>query len=425
MSKVRVPIANTPTKVVTIESDATIGATFGVNLRYPNGTLVQASDFGAPPSNGGGTQPVVTIWRLILEIPPNVTALANTATAGLYVVTGAGTSATREIQGVMGRTTVSNGDGVAGDPVVDLAVVPNGGDGAFLLFYRDTYGRVVSTTPGDSDDVPEGATNLYFSDERAQDAVVVQTITNGDTTHAPSGDVVFDALALKANIPAGYIDGLPMQWVSGTALTVGSGSAYIPATGNIVPVPSAIAKAGLALAASTWYHVYLFLNAGTPDIEIVTTAPEIYSGTARHKTADSSRRFIGSIKTGGSGAIAKFVQDGALVKYQDQLTAYGASVMTAGTATVATNVSCAGPVPITATTALMNFSNTDAAIPVIANPDCNFVLSGLDWLFALSGNSRLSGLIPLSSTQQFNYRFLAATSGGGLTAIVIGYQYQR
>ena len=49
----------------------------------------------------------------------------------------------------------------------------------------------------DSDDIPEGVTNLYFTDGRAQTAVVAATIVNGDTTHAPSGDAVFDALATK------------------------------------------------------------------------------------------------------------------------------------------------------------------------------------------------------------------------------------
>jgi hypothetical protein len=99
------------------------------------------------------------------------------------------------IEAAAGELTKTVGaDGVTS---FGLADVPNGGDGAFLLFYRDAKGRVVSTTPGTSDDVPEGATNLYFTDERAQDAVVVQTITNGDTTHAPSGDAVFDALAGK------------------------------------------------------------------------------------------------------------------------------------------------------------------------------------------------------------------------------------
>lgn len=44
--------------------------------------------------------------------------------------------------------------------------------------------------------ISEG-TNLYFTDTRAQNAVVASSITDGDTTHSPSGDVVFDALALK------------------------------------------------------------------------------------------------------------------------------------------------------------------------------------------------------------------------------------
>lgn len=52
----------------------------------------------------------------------------------------------------------------------------------------------------DTDDIPEGVTNEYFTDQRAQDAVVVQTITDGDTDHAPSSDVVFDALETKQSI---------------------------------------------------------------------------------------------------------------------------------------------------------------------------------------------------------------------------------
>ena len=49
----------------------------------------------------------------------------------------------------------------------------------------------------DSDDVAEGATNLYFTDLRAQTAVITQVITNGVTDKSPSEDAVFDALALK------------------------------------------------------------------------------------------------------------------------------------------------------------------------------------------------------------------------------------
>lgn len=53
-----------------------------------------------------------------------------------------------------------------------------------------------------TDQLPEGVVNLYFTDARAQAAVVTASIANGDTTHSPSGDAVFDALALKQPLDA-------------------------------------------------------------------------------------------------------------------------------------------------------------------------------------------------------------------------------
>jgi ABC-type methionine transport system permease subunit len=52
-----------------------------------------------------------------------------------------------------------------------------------------------------TDSIPElfmGATNLYFTDARAQAAAVADSITDGVTNVAPSQNAVFDALALKA-----------------------------------------------------------------------------------------------------------------------------------------------------------------------------------------------------------------------------------
>jgi|694.fasta_scaffold31783_9 hypothetical protein len=48
-----------------------------------------------------------------------------------------------------------------------------------------------------TDNVAEGTTNKYFTDGRAQTAVISSSITNGVTDKAPSSDAVFDALALK------------------------------------------------------------------------------------------------------------------------------------------------------------------------------------------------------------------------------------
>lgn len=51
-----------------------------------------------------------------------------------------------------------------------------------------------------TDDIAEDGSpvNLWFTDARAQAAVVTQVITNGVTTTSPSEDAVYDALALKA-----------------------------------------------------------------------------------------------------------------------------------------------------------------------------------------------------------------------------------
>ena len=149
--KVEVHLLGGTRKVIDIDPSATRGATVGVNVWNQDGTLF------VPASGGGGSGVSVTAWELILNIPPNVVALANTATAGLYTITGAGTSATRTIQGTAGRTSVTNGSGVAGDPAVDLATLADSGIGAALVrITRDAWGRVSGTQTailGDLSDV--------------------------------------------------------------------------------------------------------------------------------------------------------------------------------------------------------------------------------------------------------------------------------
>lgn len=51
-----------------------------------------------------------------------------------------------------------------------------------------------------SDDIPEGSTNLYFTSARAKTVSVADAINNGTTDLAPSQNAVFDALALKQNL---------------------------------------------------------------------------------------------------------------------------------------------------------------------------------------------------------------------------------
>ena len=59
----------------------------------------------------------------------------------------------------------------------------------------------------DTDDVPEGATNLYHTDARARASVVADSITDAVTNIAPSQNAVFDALGTKLGKTGGTMTG--------------------------------------------------------------------------------------------------------------------------------------------------------------------------------------------------------------------------
>jgi hypothetical protein len=82
-------------------------------------------------------------------------------------------------------------------------------EGAANFYY--TQARFdTSLATKDTDDLTEGATSLYFTDGRAQTATISQVITNGVTTKSPSEDAIFDALAAKQN--SAFTPTTPADW---------------------------------------------------------------------------------------------------------------------------------------------------------------------------------------------------------------------
>src|SRR5882724_3084385 len=69
-----------------------------------------------------------------------------------------------------------------------------------------------------------GATILGLTGTSA----ITQSLTNGDTTHAPSGDAVFDALALKQNVLTNPVV------AAGSGYKVATGVATITGSGTVV-----------------------------------------------------------------------------------------------------------------------------------------------------------------------------------------------
>ncbi len=100
---------------------AALDATAGLLAKTAANTYarrsVAVSGAGLSVANGDGAAANPT-----LSLADDIQALEGIAGTGLLTRTGAGTAAARTVTGTAGRITVSNGDGVAGDPTLDVGV---------------------------------------------------------------------------------------------------------------------------------------------------------------------------------------------------------------------------------------------------------------------------------------------------------------
>lgn len=225
----------------------------------------------------------------------------------------------------------------------------------------------------------------------------------------------------------GYIDGLKMVWNSATSVSVTSGAAYVPGLNRCLQSPGLLTLAGLVLTASTWYHLYLYSNAGVPAIECVTTAPDVpYNGTARAKTGNATRRYIGSVLTDAGGNIYKSVQTGNDVMYEETVVPAPFNIMSGGVATTPTNVDASGVVPMTSSVCYAQLYNSSTnTTATVANPDCNFILSASSAIFAITSGLTTIARAQLSSARLLNYMHSTTPAGGGMIMRIIGYTYER
>lgn len=229
----------------------------------------------------------------------------------------------------------------------------------------------------------------------------------------------------------GHIQGLRMEFVAVDSVRVTSGSAWIESLGYAVSVPSTITKSSLSLDPTTWYHVYLFLNNNIPDIELSDTAPNTaYSGTARSKTGDTSRRYLGSVKTNGSGQIYNFaVVNGGQVLYKNQQDSTPFRALGGGTATTETAVSLSAVIPVTADAANLRLINaatspSNAALYTGTSDDS---AAGPPTSGIAAVGLGTSAFInhPVNPSQQVTYWYNVAPAGTGGLIDVYGYSYSR
>lgn len=232
----------------------------------------------------------------------------------------------------------------------------------------------------------------------------------------------------KTTAVSTIMDGLQLTWNSATSVTVGIGSCYAE-NGSFIDVTSALVKSGLSLSVSTWYHIYVYLSGGTPAAEVVTTAPAAWKGIAYSKTADTTRRYVGSIKSDGSGNVYEFLHQlpGNVVHYANVVSAGSPfRCLTAGTASTATAVALSGVVPVTSRIAKVRIINT--ADQILYSDLSSSVSTTVHHSAVYLGSTvqqRIVIMHTLSASQQIYYLFAAAVGSGGANLDVLGYQFQR
>jgi len=135
-------------------------------------------------------------------IDGDLTALAALVTNGLIVRTATNTMATRTITGTASNISVVNGDGVAGNPVLDLINAGTAGTYGSAtqvpVFTTDAKGRVTSVTPTT---ISIASTNITDFNEAAQDAVgnILADTSSVDFTYNDAGNSI-SAVVLPAGV---------------------------------------------------------------------------------------------------------------------------------------------------------------------------------------------------------------------------------
>lgn len=251
----------------------------------------------------------------------------------------------------------------------------------------------------------------------------------------PQGEVTLNALGLVSavrttpdaratlglmTVGPGFISGFRL-YTDGQDVIVGDGIASIPALSYPVQLLSP-ATVEVPNGANQWYHIYLFVTDGKASVEVVTTAPSTpYSGYARSKAGDTTRRYLGSVRTSGSGVPLPMEMRGDLVVYVTDVTAAPFRVLTNGTNNTSTEVSCSAVVPVSGRIVHAYFTNVGTAGISFSS---GAGITGFRSVVNPNDGVELQFLI--SASQSFYYRCeVGSPPANGLYADVWGYTLER
>ena len=226
------------------------------------------------------------------------------------------------------------------------------------------------------------------------------------------------ATAAALGVGPGYIDGLIPVWNSSSSITIPPGAAFIQSSNKVLRVSSGITLTGIGgLTADVFYYLYLYDNAGTPAIELSAVAPAApYSGAARSKTGDTSRRFICALRSGAGGTLYGFQASNGLIYYATGTNVAPFRRLSGGGSTTYASISLSTVVPPTTQTAIIRGAAT-TGVAGVSNS-----VAGSTPVTQFDAGARYEMAFPTAADQSILYAMLSA---GIFSLDVCGYGMDR
>lgn len=215
------------------------------SVEYYNGTLwVQLAVGGGTVTSVAATttstglaitgSPITSAGTFVFTLSDSLQALSTLGAAagtGLVVQTGVNTFADVVIAGVAGNTVVTNGNGVAGNPTIDLAPITQATAGDFVKITLDGFGRTTGNTPVVTADITALVDGTYVN-VTGDTMSGSLTFTGGSEVlglpTTPSGDTAATSKAYVDSVAAG------LSWKQ--AVIAGSTANIDLATGGLLTV---------------------------------------------------------------------------------------------------------------------------------------------------------------------------------------------
>jgi hypothetical protein len=223
-------------------------------------------------------------------------------------------------------------------------------------------------------------------------------------------------------------------------ITILPGACYAE-NGDYIRWDTPLSSGSMLLSTDKKYHIYVYLNNGTPTLDVSRTAPAIpYFGTARSKPGDASYRYIGMMHTDTDGDLYVYYhypEENLVIRSIVNNTNPKHRVLSGGTVDQTDPeldkiVPCGDEVPPGCTAVWARMINTSsdafvmfssAAVDVLYN---NTPLHAIDKKTAGANyNPDRVSLLPIDDNYQFKYAYRGPITSGAAYVDIMGWKMPR